>query len=76
MHAPRKPGMKRLTHYKTSDRGTWRKVNGRSDGVQLDENRLRQTVISGKRYIYVVGVSARELRFNDGSIYHAESGWA
>jgi hypothetical protein len=64
--------MKLLTHVKTDDRGVWKPVPVPHN---VEVAREPVTDIAGKRYIFTAGVSARSLRFADGSMYHADRGW-
>lgn len=64
--------MKRITDYKTHDVDYWRAVDVPH---RIDLNRTPVSVISGKKYMFVAGVSARSLKFEDGSEYHVERGW-
>ena len=65
--------MKQVTHYKTFDRDRWRPVRVPHP---LDLNRVPVSVITGKKYVYVAGITARELKFADGSEYHVDRGWS
>ena len=64
--------MKRITGYKTCDVDHWRAV---PVPHSVDLNRTPVSVISGKKYMFVAGVSVRSVRFDDGSEYHVDTGW-
>ncbi len=65
--------MKKVTHYKTFDQDRWRAV---PVPHLVNLNRFRISEITGKKYVFIAGVSARCLRFSDGSEYHADGFWS
>ncbi len=65
--------MKKVTHYKTFDQGQWRAV---PVPHLVNLSRFRVSVITGKKYVFIAGVSARSVKFSDGTEYHADGGWS